>query len=97
MKASDLATLVGGQLVGPDTEFHGVAPLEHADSDQASYAQRPPSVPVQAAVVLAKRAIDDCSTVVVPDRELVLVHLGKTPEEAAPAMDALLLDLVRSC
>ncbi len=36
-------------------------------------------------------------TLVVPDRELVLVHLGKTPEEGAPALDAMLLDLVRSC
>jgi hypothetical protein len=34
-------------------------------------------------------------TVVVPDRELTLVHLGKTDAAAAPALRARLAEMVR--
>ncbi len=35
--------------------------------------------------------------IVVPDRDLVLVHLGLTPVEFAPQLDRRLADLVESC
>ena len=36
-------------------------------------------------------------TIVVPDKELVVVHLGITPEEVAPALLRRLSDLVETC
>ncbi len=70
MKASELATLVGGRMVGPDREFSGVAPLDKAGPSHLAYAVAPSTVGTGAGVLLASRESPGTTTVVVDDPRL---------------------------
>ncbi|MBN1337527.1 MAG: UDP-3-O-(3-hydroxymyristoyl)glucosamine N-acyltransferase [Deltaproteobacteria bacterium] len=78
MKASEVAELTGGVLVGPDRGFEGVAPLGRAGPRDLAFAERTPATPVRAGVLLATRPATATTVVVARPREafvLVLQHL----------------------
>ena len=74
MRASDLASLVGGVLHGPDVDLVGVAPLEHAGSADCAFAERLPARS-DAGVLLASEPVPGRCTVVTPDPKGAFVVL----------------------
>ena len=66
MRASELASLVGGVLHGADAEIEGVAPLEQAGAAHCAYAVKPPAT-CEAGVLLCTEPVRGACTVVVPD------------------------------
>ena len=74
MTASELATLVHGTLSGPDRTFTGVAPLDKAGPDHATFASKS-SAETRAGVILASVPVAGCTTVVVADPKLAFILL----------------------
>ncbi len=74
MKASEVAALTGGVLVGPDRGFEGVAPLGRAGPDDLAFAERPPSGPCRAGILLASVPAAS-TTVVVADPRAAFVRV----------------------
>jgi UDP-3-O-[3-hydroxymyristoyl] glucosamine N-acyltransferase len=89
MRASEVATLTGGTLVGPDRDFEGVAPLESAGAGDLAFAGSIPARAPGAGVLLASVPAAP-TTVVVADPRLafirVLEHLF--PEVHPPGVQA---------
>ena len=75
MRASALASLVGGRLEGPDREFSGVAPLAEAGPEHAAYSTSVPSPATEAGVLLATEAVAQHTVVVVADPKLAFIVL----------------------
>ncbi len=76
MRASELATLTGGVLHGPDAGVLGVAPVETAGETQCAFATRLP-VETGAGVLLASAPVEGRSTVVVEDPKAAFLLLLK--------------------
>jgi len=74
MRASEVAALTGGTLVGPDRDVEGVAPLETAGPDDLAFATRPPASPPRAGVLLACGPSAP-TTVVVADPKLAFIQV----------------------
>ena len=74
MRASELASLVGGVLHGADAELVGVAPLERAGPAHCAFALRLP-VQTGAGVLLAPEPVPGVSTVVVADPKAAFIQL----------------------
>jgi len=84
MRASEVAALTGGTLVGPDRAFEGVAPLESAGPDDLAFAVKPPASPPAAGVLLATAPAAP-TTVVVADPKAAFVRvLGHLFPEVHP-------------
>jgi len=75
VKASELAALVGGELVGLDRSFSGVAPLDQPRADAVCYAEDAKGVVGEPGVLLANMPVDGVSTVVVADPKRAFVRL----------------------
>lgn len=85
MTAGALAALVGGALEGPDRAFSGVAPLEEAGPDQLAFAVGAVPEATRAGVLLAARAVEGRTVVVVADPRLALaLALAALYPEAHP-------------
>lgn len=68
MRASELATLVGGTLYGPDRAIRGVAPADSAGPDQLAFVTR--GAPGAAGVLLARETAPGRTVVVVENPRL---------------------------
>ncbi|MDP6932526.1 MAG: UDP-3-O-(3-hydroxymyristoyl)glucosamine N-acyltransferase [Myxococcota bacterium] len=75
MRASDLAAREGGQLVGDDREFDGVAALDTAGPSDLAFHDGTESPVSDAGVLLVRQALPGRTCVVVEDPKLAFIHL----------------------
>lgn len=75
MKASAVAALAGGQLVGADVEVSGVAPLDEAGPTQVAFADGRMPDRCAAGLLLVRDAAPDRSCVVLADPKLGFIRL----------------------
>lgn len=82
--AAAVAAQLGASLVGPDRAILGLAPLDSAGPDDLAFLDA--GSPGGAGVHLARAAIPDATTIVVPDPLAALVTLlrGWFPDEPSP-------------
>ena len=75
MRASDLATLVGGVLHGSDTDFEGVVPLSKLGAGLAAYADKTPQSVSGGVLIAAEPVTGASATVVVGDPKRAFIAL----------------------
>lgn len=73
--AAELARRFGGELVGEDRPFSGVAPLNRAGPDQVAYAEHRLPPACKAGVLLVRKPVEGRTCVVVADPKLAFIRL----------------------